>query len=101
MKSFALVASATAFDFRAYKQLSGNYVDENCPDFDKADPCEKECIGLLKVCVDGCGNGQECQSGCNRELIACIDSCPCHTDCREGCLNCAHPICLCNVSSNR
>ena len=98
MKSFTLIASATAFDYRAYQQLSGNYVDENCPDLDKTDACEKECIRLLKVCGEGCGSGAECLSGCNRELIACIDSCPCHTDCLEGCLNCDHPVCLCDVS---
>ena len=97
MKSFTLVASATAFDYRAYKQLSGNYVNENCPDLDKTDICEKECINLLKFCVDGCGNGKECQAGCNRELIACIDSCPCHTDCLDGCLNCPSPVCSCQV----
>ena len=98
MRSLTLIACANALDHRAYQRVTGEYLNENCPDLDKADVCEKECINELKICGEGCGSGKDCLSGCNRELIACIDSCPCHTDCLEGCLNCASPVCSCNVS---
>ena len=98
MRSISLLASASALDYRAYKGIANTRLNENCPDLDKADVCEKECISDVKDCAEGCGSGKDCLNACNRDLISCIDGCPCHTDCLDGCLNCMSPVCGCNVS---
>ena len=94
------MASASALDYRAYRGIANTRLNENCPDLDKADVCEKECIADVKECAEGCGSGKDCLNACNRDLISCIDGCPCHTDCLDGCLNCMSPVCGCNDLDN-
>ncbi|CAG5113076.1 Oidioi.mRNA.OKI2018_I69.chr2.g7221.t1.cds [Oikopleura dioica] len=66
--------------------------EEECPDKDLQEECNKNCQIELTGCRLLC-ESDYCLSVCVNTNDNCLNECPCAERCPDGCTNCDHPLC--------